>query len=135
MAIQEKEKRTILRRNRVEARIGLGRSFIYEGIAAGTFPRPISIGSRAVGWIESEIDDWIEYQIQLSRGVAGGVKPAPSAVGLIENEVEAGLETQGASRRDTGGDAHPSWIKHKGMDCREAQLTKRRNLVGGASHV
>lgn len=58
---------TILRRKQVEARTGLSRSTIYERIKTGTFPAPVSIGAKAVGWIEAEIEAWIAAQIQKSR--------------------------------------------------------------------
>jgi prophage regulatory protein len=58
----------ILRRRQVEKRVGLTRSPIYARIKAGTFPKPISLGGgKAVGWIESEIDDWLSAQVQKSR--------------------------------------------------------------------
>ena len=44
---------------KVKERTGLSRSTIYAKIAEGTFPRPVSLGARAVGWLESEIDAWI----------------------------------------------------------------------------
>ena len=46
---------------------GLGRSTVYYKIAEGTFPPPIKISKRASGWLESEVNDWIETQILLSR--------------------------------------------------------------------
>lgn len=58
---------TILRLPTVKARTGLSRSTIYLRISKGTFPAPISLGSRAVGWVESEISDWLEAQIVASR--------------------------------------------------------------------
>lgn len=63
---------TILRRRQVEARTGLSRSTLYQRIAEGSFPAPInlgnaSIGDRAVGWVESEIESWIATQIERSR--------------------------------------------------------------------
>jgi prophage regulatory protein len=58
---------TILRRKQVEARTGLSRSTIYERIKTGTFPAPVSIGAKAVGWIESEIDSWLTAQVEKSR--------------------------------------------------------------------
>lgn len=67
MAQQDQEKPTILRRKQVEARIGLARSTIYQRIAACTFPKPVSLGLRAVGWIEAEIDTWLANQIEQSR--------------------------------------------------------------------
>lgn len=59
---------SILRRRQVEKRVGLTRSPLYARIRAGTFPKPVRLGnSRAVGWIESEIDEWLAEQVQKSR--------------------------------------------------------------------
>lgn len=59
---------TILRRKQVESRTGLSRSTIYARIAAGLFPSPIDLGGgRAVGWLESEIDQWVQSRINESR--------------------------------------------------------------------
>ncbi len=59
---------TLLRRHQVQARTGLSRSTIYARIAAGTFPRPIDLGGgRSVGWIEAEIDAWVQSRIEFSR--------------------------------------------------------------------
>ena len=49
----------ILRRKEVEARIGLACSTIYAMMACREFPRPIRIGRRAVGWLSSDIDNWL----------------------------------------------------------------------------
>ncbi len=64
MANTNKEKLTILRRKQVEARTGLSRSTIYLRIQEGTFPRPINLGARAVGWVENEIEAWLESCIE-----------------------------------------------------------------------
>lgn len=61
---------TILRRRQVEARTGLSRSTLYARVAAGTFPAPVNLGARAVGWIESEISDWLADRIEASRKAA-----------------------------------------------------------------
>ena len=59
---------TILRLPAVKVRTGLSRSTIYLRISKGTFPAPISLGGgRAVGWIDAEIQDWLEKQIEASR--------------------------------------------------------------------
>ena len=58
----------IVRLPAVQARTGLGRSTIYVRLAEGSFPRPVQLGARAVGWIEEEVDEWIRKQIALSRG-------------------------------------------------------------------
>ena len=60
----------IIRFHQVQARTGLSRSTIYRRLAGGSFPRPLSLGARAVGWIEAEVDEWIRKQIALSRGEA-----------------------------------------------------------------
>jgi prophage regulatory protein len=57
----------ILRLPTVKDRTGLSRSTIYLRISEGTFPKSISLGSRAVGWIESEINEWLEQRIESSR--------------------------------------------------------------------
>lgn len=61
---------TILRRRQVEIRTGLSRSTIYQRVAEKTFPSPVRLGSRAVGWLEGEIDDWLQNQVDRSRNVA-----------------------------------------------------------------
>lgn len=58
---------TILRLPSVRARTGLSRSTIYLRISEDRFPRPISLGGRAVGWIESEIEEWIKKRIESAR--------------------------------------------------------------------
>jgi len=60
----------ILRLPSVKARTGLSRSTIYLRISEGSFPKPVSLGSRAVGWIEAEVNDWLNQQIEASRKVA-----------------------------------------------------------------
>ncbi len=57
-----------LRLPEVMARTGLSRSTIYLRLEQGLFPRPVSLGGRAVGWIESEIDEWMNNRVAESRG-------------------------------------------------------------------
>ena len=61
---------TILRLPAVKIRTGLSRSTIYLRVAEGTFPKPISLGARAVAWIDAEVDEWIAERIALSRRTA-----------------------------------------------------------------
>lgn len=58
---------SVLRLPVVKKRTGLSRSSIYEKMKKGEFPGSIALGARAVGWLESEVDAWLEAQIQLSR--------------------------------------------------------------------
>ena len=57
----------ILRRPEVEARFGIPTSTLYDAIRAGTFPRPIKLGSRSIGFLENEVDAWLESRIEASR--------------------------------------------------------------------
>jgi prophage regulatory protein len=59
-----------LRLPQVKQRTGYSRSSIYAKISLGEFPAPVSLGARAVAWIESEIDEWISDRVKASRGSA-----------------------------------------------------------------
>ena len=56
---------SILRRPDVEAVTGLSRSTIYKWMDEGSFPKPVKLGPRAVGWREADINDWLN---KLSEG-------------------------------------------------------------------
>jgi len=58
----------ILRLPQVKSQTGLSRSTIYLRIAEGTFPKQIDLGGgRAVGWIASDIENWVKQRIAASR--------------------------------------------------------------------
>lgn len=68
---------TIIRRKQVEALTGLSTSTIYAKFKRNpnrpheydpSFPRPIRLGAKSVGWVESEVIGWIEAKIAASRG-------------------------------------------------------------------
>jgi prophage regulatory protein len=61
--------RKILRLPVVLDRTGLSRSTVYLRVTEGRFPRPVSPGARAVGWIETEVEEWIARQIEASREI------------------------------------------------------------------
>lgn len=62
----------IIRLPEVTNSTGLARSTVYKYIAQGIFPRPVSLApsgidvpnTRGVGWIESEVEDWILARIK-----------------------------------------------------------------------
>ena len=58
---------TILRLPAVKERTALSRSYIYLRISKNEFPASISLGGRAVGWLEEDIDKWLEQKIEVSR--------------------------------------------------------------------
>ena len=45
-------------------RTGYRRTSIYEKVADGTFPRPVQLGPRAVAWLSSEIDNWMQERVE-----------------------------------------------------------------------
>jgi prophage regulatory protein len=50
----------LLRLPDVETKTGLKHSAIYQRITEGDFPRQVPLGPKAVGWLEHEIDKWID---------------------------------------------------------------------------
>ena len=68
-----KPKLRFIRLNEVLSRTGYGRTSIYRKMEDGSFPRSVKLGgpledpnvfdSRAVAWIEDEVDQWIESRI------------------------------------------------------------------------
>lgn len=52
----------LLKRAEVLSRIGFGQSKLFAEVAAGRFPRPVSIGRNRKAWLESEVDTWIAEQ-------------------------------------------------------------------------
>ena len=60
----------LLRLNELKQRTGLSKSSIYNQIADGIFPQPVPIGTRAVAWVEDEIQEWINNRIAERRKAA-----------------------------------------------------------------
>jgi prophage regulatory protein len=56
--------RSFLRLATVKARTGLSRSTLYRRVAEGSFPAPVGLGGRSVGWLDTEVDDWVAQQVQ-----------------------------------------------------------------------
>jgi prophage regulatory protein len=57
----------ILRLPDVIERVGFSRSSIYASVNKGTFPKPVKIGIRAVGWLESDVDVWLNAKVEKSK--------------------------------------------------------------------
>ena len=57
----------ILRLPDVVQLTGLSRSSIYLRMANREFPESVSLGGRAVGWVEQDVHDWIADKIEQSR--------------------------------------------------------------------
>jgi len=69
-----KTKHRFIRLSEVMSRTGYGRTSIYRKMEDGSFPNSLKLGgppkdpnefdSRAIAWIEEEVDQWIESRIQ-----------------------------------------------------------------------
>ncbi|HCF5694177.1 TPA: helix-turn-helix transcriptional regulator [Pseudomonas aeruginosa] len=53
----------ILRLDSVIESTGLARSTIYKLVGSGDFPKPVPLVGRHVGWVESEVQEWIKARI------------------------------------------------------------------------
>lgn len=65
----QKPKR-ILKLPVVVERTGYSRAHIYDLEARGLFPKRIKLGARSVGFLESDIDAWIDERVAASRAAA-----------------------------------------------------------------
>ncbi|MEN1710950.1 AlpA family transcriptional regulator [Pseudomonas aeruginosa] len=67
----------IIRLKEVISSTGLARSTIYKLIGVGEFPKPVPLVGRSVGWLECEVQEWIQAKVALrdhrdtSRAIAG----------------------------------------------------------------
>ncbi|URW82155.1 AlpA family phage regulatory protein [Alcaligenes sp. DN25] len=63
----------IVRLKQLSAIIGLGKSTVYDYLDPKsprhdpTFPKPIKLGASAVGWLEEEINGWLDLRISICR--------------------------------------------------------------------
>ncbi|WP_354691786.1 AlpA family transcriptional regulator [Phytobacter sp. RSE-02] len=58
---------SLIRLSEVLRRAPISKAWLYKLISQGKFPKPIKIGSRAIAFVESEVDDWINQRIEESR--------------------------------------------------------------------
>ena len=74
---QQSQQVTILRLKKLEERIGLKKSSIYEKMNPKsdrydpTFPIMVSLGERSVGWYQHEVEAWLE-SLQRKNNSGGG---------------------------------------------------------------
>jgi prophage regulatory protein len=122
----------IVRLPEVKNRTGLSRSTIYLRMSEGRFPKPISLGAHAVGWVESEIEAWLQHQIEESRRNVCGLVPscADELADIHWQPVKSDCNTNPAWR------SPGSFLRTKignMTTTRESEL-QRVNEKGGKSH-
>jgi prophage regulatory protein len=62
-----KTSRRFLRIQEVIAIVSLSRAGVYSKVKDGSFPKPYPLGLRAVGWLSSDIDAWIDSCISATE--------------------------------------------------------------------
>ncbi len=62
--------RSFLRLSQVRTATGMSRSWIYEAVRKGDFPKPISLGARAVAWDSEDIASWQAKRMFLNSRLA-----------------------------------------------------------------
>lgn len=50
---------TLIRLSEVQKRTGYSKAWIYRLISQGRFPSSVKLGSRAIAFVEGEVDEWI----------------------------------------------------------------------------
>lgn len=58
----------LIRLTEVQRRTGYSKAWIYKLLKEKRFPAAVKIGSRAIAFVESEINDWVNQRIAESRG-------------------------------------------------------------------
>lgn len=59
---------SLIRFSEAQKRTGYSKAWLYRLISEKRFPQPIKIGARAIAFVESEIDEWVNQRIAESRG-------------------------------------------------------------------
>ncbi len=67
MSIETQHSTQILRLKEVLIKTGMARSSLYSAIQKGQFPQSIRLGARAVGWLEHDVETWIQERVEQSR--------------------------------------------------------------------
>lgn len=62
----------IIRHVKVCQKLDVSSAKLFDMVAKGQFPKPFIIvpGGRAVGWLESDVNDWIVHRSSAAQGVS-----------------------------------------------------------------
>lgn len=59
--------KSLIRLTEVQRRTGYSKAWIYRLMSQAKFPTSVKIGTRAIAFVESEIDEWVNQRIAESR--------------------------------------------------------------------
>ncbi|EJL6396513.1 AlpA family transcriptional regulator [Vibrio cidicii] len=57
----------VLRLEEVKEIVGVSKSTIYKWMNEGQFPAKVSLGPRCVGWLNTDIDNWLKERCDFGR--------------------------------------------------------------------
>ncbi|EMD4875605.1 AlpA family phage regulatory protein [Salmonella enterica] len=63
----QNDKPTLITAREVLKRVHRSKSWLYTRLSKGEFPKPVRVGDRAISFVESEVDSWIEKHISGAR--------------------------------------------------------------------
>jgi prophage regulatory protein len=63
----------ILRLAEVVKKTGLSRAMLYKLMKDGRFPLNLHISMRSVGWVDSEVEIWMENRLEMRAKKEGKV--------------------------------------------------------------
>lgn len=66
----------------------LSKTELYDRISAGTFPRSIPLGPRKVVFLQSQIDAWMQAQVDAASGLSARSEKARRAVAARRDRKE-----------------------------------------------
>ncbi len=89
-SIENRNRIQILRLRQVCEITGIGRSLIYQLEAMRQFPVRVRIGSRAVGWVESEVQLWLAGRLEHHRASDSCGASAPEHRAINEAHITHG---------------------------------------------
>ncbi len=84
---------TILRVNEAARRCGLSRSMLFALKARGDFPQAVRLTGRTVGFVEAEIEAWIQQRVEASRSGPKSAYGTDAGLTLNADDTVAESET------------------------------------------
>ncbi len=120
--------KAILRVEEVLRRTGLKRTMLYELIKKERFPNQVSLGARAVGWYEDEVEDWIRNRhtaerepkrLPQSSSVIRETRPS-SKTSPVEKAMASSL-TPDRQKEEKKGEAISPIVRNRGGSDRTLQ--------------
>ena len=122
----------VLRLAQVLEMTGLGKTTIYELQSAGKFPRSVKITAHSVGWMEDEVQSWLEERMALRTGPPGEAETSNASPRVCRVRSTTPNAEQSSAAINPGGVAAPSLVCVK---CRATRPAAVRLPGGSRAHL